>query len=410
MEEGAATAPLSAGRVGERLQSPAAQRMRIVAASASIVSFYFAATDIMLPLWATSSLGMSNSQWGQLRSLRMAAVAVGVIVLGAIADHLGTRRVAMASFMTLSCISLALLPGGSSGVWFLVPAMGVLLSSSSTNLNTLTQDVTASRPGVANTIYRGISAAAAIPAPIIVTFLAARYQTYAPVLYLLAALMVLSAFILGAYPSESAKKIGPLREEFVSLMRTYSIALRERRLLHFLLLSQIWCGLVAGALAFSAIRFTRELGMPEPAFGLLWGVIGALMLFGIMALGVLLDRVSLRVLHGWLALVAGTGVFLMGLGNSIVLSSVGLFLTAPVVQMSMAPNSLWVGRAVNKENQVAAFSLYKTTAALCSAGCMVLLSWLEAKVGLRMMFLCEGLAAIVLGGLLFLLREPARTK
>lgn len=396
------------GRVSLRqsIQSPAGQRMGAIAASSMLVSFYMAATDVILPLWATRSMGMSNAQWAQLRSLRMMGIALGVILLGALSDRLGLRRITIFSFAAMGAISVFLGLGRQEAIWMIMPFFGAFLSTTMINLNTMTQDVTARRPGLANTIYRGMGAVAAIPAPIAVTFLAVYYHGYSPVFFILAFAMALAVGILFLHPAQEVAPMGHWRHEAVQFTQVYRTALRQRELVVFLLLSQLWLGLLSGILTFAAIYFTRSLKMSEPTFGALSGLAALLSVAGIVAVGFLLDGVSLRKLYACIAIAAGVGAFAMGVGRSTLLCSAGFLLIVPLLQISMAPTSMWISRVSAEETRIAAFSLYKVVTALCGCLVMLLLSFLEARMGIRLLFLSEGVLAVVAGGLFFLLPEP----
>mgnify|MGYP000353809798 CR=1 FL=1 len=78
-------------------------------------------------------------------------------------------------------------------------------------------------------------------------------------------LLVIGGVTLLYYPGETAlPPLGSLRAEVARLWQGYMTALRQRELMQFIHISQIWGNILAGVGAFAAIYFTRQLGLTGP--------------------------------------------------------------------------------------------------------------------------------------------------
>ena len=148
-------------------RSETQQRLIAVVAGAFVTGLALAAITTLLPLYATRNLGLSSAQFARVLALRMAGITVGVILLGALSDRFGNKR------MTIGCLALSGLACGALGVasrplfYVLVPLLSGLLSCAFVYLNYLTQIADPPRQGRANTRYRAAGAVAAMLAPVI---------------------------------------------------------------------------------------------------------------------------------------------------------------------------------------------------------------------------------------------------
>jgi len=394
-------------RISPLVATQARRRMAVVVATALLFSVFTVSGEVILPLWVTRDLGLAPSQWAQLRSLRMTGVLVGVILLGALSDRFGQRLVGALSMLGVAAVLVALGLGWGMSIWVAMPFYGALVSTAFVNLNTLTQQVSDRRQGLANSIYRSVGAAAGIGAPVLATRLALVWHGYPPVFLALAGVLVVAAVVLLRYPGEpTPPPLGNLRAEVRRLWEGYRAALRERELVRVICYSQTWGNVLAGVGIFAAIRFTRELGLTDQQFGLLSGTAGAVTLLASVSLGLFLDRVSLRKLHFGVALVASACSVLMGLGNSVLLGALGFVLSGPLCAMLSGPVSMWVSRAAGKSSQTAAFTVHKVLSGLYLALTSALLGLLETWIGMRAIFLYGGLAGVVASFLFLALREP----
>ncbi|HOF89361.1 MAG TPA: MFS transporter, partial [Armatimonadota bacterium] len=346
------------------LSTQGRRRMAVVALTTAFFSLFTVGTEVVLPLWATTELGLTASDWADLRALRIIGILAGIIILGPFSDRFGQRLLGALSMLGVAVIMVALCCGPERTIYFIMPVFGGLVSTVFLNMNTLTQAISAARQGLANTIYRGVATAAGIAAPVVATWLSLVWGGYRPVFLVFAAALVVAAAILWFYPKEHVPPpLGSVKAELARLANTYLSGLRERPLVTFVFLSQLWSNLMAGVGTFAAIYFTRELGQTHQQFGQLSAVAGVAALLGTLAAGFVLDRVSLRVLHVGVGLAAAFSAILIGLLPWLPTAVIGLVLFVPLTTLLIAPTSMWVSRAAGQCTQTAAFSLHKSAAA-----------------------------------------------
>ncbi|MHB9132288.1 MAG: MFS transporter [Armatimonadota bacterium] len=394
-------------RLAPLVATMARRRMAVLAVTALLFSLFTVAVDVLMPLWATKSLHCSAGEWAQLRSLRMVGVLLGVILLGGLSDRFGQRLVGAISMLGVAVILVALALGPDRGIWVAMPIFGALVSTAFVNLNTLTQQVSERRQGLANTIYRSIGAGAGIVAPVGATMLALLWGGYTAVFYAAAVLLVASAAVLLLYPGEKTPPpAGNLRAEVARLWSGYATALRQRSLMRFIHISQIWGCTLAGVGAFAAIRFTRDLGQTDQQFGLVSTVGGILAFLATAGAGLFIDRVSIRKMHILIGVVSGLCAALMGVSDLLLPSVLGYLAFGPLTTMLVAPTSMWISRAAGAGTQIAAFSVHKVLSATYAAVAMVLVGILEQHVGMRNILLYGGLLGVITGLGFALLPEP----
>lgn len=358
-------------------------RLQSLLLSTFFLGLVFAALDVVLPLWLTGELGLSAAAWAHVRSLRMVGTLLSVVLLGGLSDRFGQRRLGWLALLASGVALAALAFSGTRGVWVLVPVVGGCISTAFVNMNTLTQGISVQRQGVVNAAYRGTYAISGIIAPVVVTVLGVWFGGYPRVLLLCAVSLILSALLLRRYPRETTPPFATLSEEFRGMMRGYAEALRQKKLLAFIFLFQFWFSAVSGVNAFAAIRFVRELGMDERAFGAIVAA-GSVLVFGAILLsGLLLDRVQLRRFCLWTSGGASLCTLGIGLSDSVPVSAVCFCIHGALAGVMAAPMSMWVSRSAGSASTTSAFAVQKVLAAAISAVAMAALGWLEPRVGIQ---------------------------
>lgn len=391
------------------MTTPARHRMTTLAFAALIVGFVTTSMEVVLPLWVTGELGYSAGQWAQLRSLRMWGVVGGVLFLGAFSDRFGQKTIGAVCLFCVAILMGLLGLGKSDSIWLLMPLLGALMSTAFVNLNTLTQQVSDQRPGLANTIYRSIGAGTAIVAPVIVTTLALLWSGYTSVFLLIAVMALIAAGAILFFPEESNySSWDGLRTELRRLHQGYMGALRQAELMRFLHVVSLWYAVFAGVGAFGAIRFTKELGQSDQQFGVLTSAGAILTFFLTIGAGFILDRISLRRLHITISSIASAFALLMGLSDNLLLSGIGYVLATSTFTTIVGPSSMWVSRTAGPELQGAGFTLFKISNAFYVAFIMALLGILEHWVSLRFIFLGVGLCGFGMALAFTFLDEPQK--
>jgi|GEM_PF-726328 len=391
------------------LATRARRRMTVVAATSVLFGLFSSGVEAVMPLWATHDLGMTAAQWAQLRSLRFAGVFLGVIALGALSDRFGQRLLGAITMLAAAVGLFAFQLGIRDVVWWLMPIYGALISTAFVNLNTLTQMISYRRQGVANSIYRSIMAGSSIIGPAAATWVGAKWGGYPRLFALCAALLVASAIVLLRYPGEETPaSLGSLRAELARLGSGYVTAIRHKPLMFFINLSMIWGNALAGVGAFFAIYYTQQFMQTDEAYGRLASLAGALSLLVTIAAALVLDRLSLRKLHGVLGMATGACSLVMGISDRLSVVAGCFILFTVVANVLVGPSSMWVSRAAGEGTQTAAFSVHKVLAALYVAITMLALGWLERLIGIRLIFLYGGILGVASAAVFFLLPEPPR--
>lgn len=387
--------------------SPEYARIRIIAATAfffGLVTFGF---DTLLPLWTTHELGMSAGDYANLRVLRMIGIFAGVIVLGAISDRCGQKRIAVFALLGsgISLLCTLLYPWA---LWITLPVLGALVSTGMINLNTITQGASIHRPGMANSVYRGMYAITSIAAPVLVTWLAMRWHGYSSVLILLVGSLLTAALILNSYPGQSSiHPWQPFIQEVRNLWQRYHYIMRCKALMRFMHVSILANALLASVSLFAAIYFTRYLDMPDRQFGLWSGAAGLLLLLLTAGLGLLLDRIPLQLLHLILLLIAGGCTLLMGFGATLTLILPGFLVALALQNLIVAPNSLWIGRAVATDARTSAFTVHKVLSATYFAATTAVFGILERLIGIQGVWVASGVLCMLLALAFIAIPAPA---
>ena len=370
--------------------------------------------DFMLPLWVTGEqagdLKMSAAEFAHLRSLRFAGVSLGAIALGILSDRFGQRRVGIWSLAAMAVLVIPLGGAGKTYLYVTMPLLGAAVSTVFVNLNTLVQQVSSRRQGLANSIYRGSGAGAGVLVPWLAATLAVAIGGYGGVMPWLAVAAVVTAAALWLHPEEEST--GPylgFRRELGRVKASFLAPLRERRLMWFWVVSLLWGNAMAAVGAFGAIRLTRVLGMADTDFGQAMTIGGVVVFAATLATGLVIDRLSLRRLHAVLGFLAAGCSVIMGLTDHVVLTVVAMVLAGLCGTLLVGPGSMWISREAGRASQSAVFFVQKILSAVVFASAMFLLGYLEPLVGgMKPLLLWSGLLAAA-GALVFLaLPEPPR--
>jgi len=384
--------------------------MRAVLGCAATTATALSGLMVVLPLYAKARLEMTNAQYAQALSLRMVGIAIGVIVMGALSDRFGPKR------LTLVCLPLAgamfaamaFVPLG--GFLVVLPVLSGLLSTAFVNLNHLTQWVDHSRQGRANSLYRAVGIVAAMVTPVGATQLLAATGLYWPIFCIIGAALVAGAVALRAYPlEEPSVAFRGWREEFRSLGRTYLAAARQRPLLAYLNVLLGLGALAAAMSTFMAIRLTRELGAPATFYGNVRAAGEALALVAVLAVGRVLDRLPVKWCTVVPAAVIAAAMLAAGLASTALAAAACYVAHIVASNTSLGPTSIWLSRESGQAGLSAAFALHKVLMALYAAVGTLLFAFLEPHIGITGVFLACGALSVPLLVGLALLREPARS-
>ena len=403
--------PAADAPAGAALASTFRARMVSIAGTGFLTGFAMNGMGVVLPLYVTAGLHMSNAAYGRVLSLRGIGIAVGVTVLGALSDRFGARRSAIGCLL-LGGVLYALL--GAVPLWaflVLVATVSGLLSTVLINTNTLTQLVEQRRQGLANSVYRASTIAAAILAPVLATTLLARTGSFALVFAVLGVLWLLGAGSLWRYPiHEPWRPPGAWRQEVGALKEIYLRALRQKHLMRFVHLSLVTLTIGGSAAAFAAIRLTRELGTSDQYYGSACSLAAVLSLAGVAVMGLLLDRVPIKACASVLGAISGLALVVMAWADTPVSTAAGFVVFSLALTLLVAPLSVWISRESLNAGLTAAFAVHKVAAAVYMAVITFLISLLEPLLGIRGIFLVCGALTAVLSLVMYVgLRSPAAT-
>lgn len=382
------------------LATPGRQRMSVLAVTAALFAVTNSSFDMIAPLWATSDLGLGAADWAHLRALRFTGTFVGILALGILAERIGSRRMASLTLSLGGC-ALALMALGRPGlVTLCIPLFGALVSTTFVNLNALTQQVSVSRQGLANGIYRGVGAGMAIIAPVLATTLAGWFGAWGPVLELAALATGLAGLVILLYPERRSDA----RRDLAEVLRGFLGAARNRALRRFIILDQLMAFTQGAMGAFAALRLTRELGLGEAAFGLVCSIGAVLGLVAVLAAGVLFQRLPLAWGMGTSWLLSAGGSLAMGLSDSLAVSIAGVLTVAFAWPVTSVPGSMWISLAGGAS--ATSFTVHKIVQSGVAAGAMALVGVLEPLAGMRPLLLAGGLAGLPLALIMLRSRDP----
>lgn len=380
--------------------------MAALATSTGLFILVDAGFNVVGPLWATRDLGLTNADWAWLRSMAEFGGFVSIMALGILAEHLGARWM---SALALAGSGLALAGLGiGANTAALMAVFGAFGSIIYVSFNTLAQRVSSRRQSLANAIYRAAGAGAAIVAPTFATQAAQEFGGYSPVLVAAAVVLGLAGIAIVCYADpDSARSVSrPLSATLAAYRRCFTLP----PLLSFIALTRAFGAAMAAVGAFAALRFTRELGLAEAAFGLLCSIIAVGNLLGLLASGWIVDRLGPR---RTLAL-AWTGCSLaalaLGLFDSLVFAIVAYAVFVPLHGLCSVPLSLWSGRIVEEAgssgpSQNAVFTVQKLFQSGVTMLAMAALGVLEPIIGMSALIWSGGLLGLPMALIMYSARR-----
>ena len=380
---------------------PSQRRMLVLGIGAAFFGLVNSGFEVVAPLWAVNELGLDAEGWAFLRSLRMVGTCVGILVLGVLAERLGSRLLA-----ALAMAGAGLAFAGMAAGWspfILLPLFGALISATFVNFNALTQRVSERRPGLANALYRAVGATMGILAPVIATQLAARWGAYAPVLMCGGVLLGLGGLVMLCYPDPSSADPRPA---LATVWARYRAAFTDRRLWLVVVLDQGMAAATAAIGTFAALRFTRTLGLSEPSWGLLATCAGVASIAAILATAWLVTRLDLaRVLAiAWGG--SAIGALALGLSPSAPLAMAGFLLYAALSTTTSVPMSLWLTRLAPGGSLATIFTVHKLFQSGTSAAAIAVVGALEPQLGMATLMWMGGVIGVPIAITAWCLRAP----
>jgi MFS transporter, DHA1 family, arabinose polymer utilization protein len=380
------------------------QRLKALMGCAFLNGVGFSGLMGVLPIYATTNLGLSASDFSRVLSLRMAGIVVGAIVLGAISDRLGPKRITL---FTLSGAGAGLMLICIVPVWgflILVPFISAMMSASFVNLNQLTQQVGPGKQGLANTLYRATATGSAIIGPLILTRWIAHLSWLMPVMGLG---IFAGAWALSKYPlQERVARVSGIKDELRRVAAVYQEGLTHKRMMAFIVVSLGIVSLSTSVDAFGAVRLTKELSAPAQVYGVTLSISAGLTLVAILGLGTVLDKWPLKASTLILMTVVVASLFGLGLCQSVFWTQVFIIANTVSIGAVMAPLIMWLARVAGAVSLGGALALHKVMTALFVGIAMMLMSLAVPVIGIQWLFLCCAAGCLILLGCLGWLKEP----
>lgn len=374
--------------------------MAVLATSAALYLLVDSGFNVIGPLWATRDLGLDNAGWAFLRSASELGGFVSVLAFGVLSERIGTRRMSALALggagLTLAALSVL----GSAWLMAasLMAILGAFISTIYVNFNTLAQRVSVQKQSLANAIYRASGASAAIVAPTLATQAAQITGAYGPVLVAAAVLLGIAALVI-LWFAEPPNSVPPrtLREVLAGYRRCFTL----RPLLAFIAISRGFGVAIAAVSAFAALRFTRELHLSEPAFGVLCSAIAVGNLLAVLASGWIVDRLRPSRALGLAWIGCSLAAIVLGLSSSLVTATVAYALFVPLLATCSVPLSLWSSRIADESapggpSQATVFTVGKVFQSGTTMLVMALLGVLEPLLGMSTLMWCGGLLGLPL--------------
>jgi sugar phosphate permease len=147
------------------------------------------------------------------------------------------------------------------------------------------------------------------------------------------------------------------------------------------------------------LRFTRELSLSEPDFGVLRSSVAVASLVAVLGSGWVVDRLrpSRTLAIAWFG--CGLASLVMGLSDSLHVTVIAYAIYAPLLTTCSVPLSLWASRiaegdGVEGPGQTTVFTVAKVFQSGITMLSMALLGVLEPLLGMTTLMWCGGLLAL----------------
>ncbi|MEI6875484.1 MAG: MFS transporter, partial [Spirochaetota bacterium] len=252
------------------------KRLISISASSVVITLSNTAWDILGPLWTSGQLHLGAADWAHIRSLRFTGTLLGTFFVGLAVNAWGPKALGIACFLIAATSLGFIAAGGQDAIYLAIPFFGASISAVYVALNILTQLVGSERQARANSLYRMVSAAVAIVAPISATALASTCG-YNWALGSFALLLIVGALVLLWHPDVAANPSG---RDFIP---SIAAILRQPGLVKFLLIEQGFFLCTVGVGVFTALRFAKDLCCPDTLVGTFMTVSALFGFLGTMA-------------------------------------------------------------------------------------------------------------------------------
>lgn len=374
-----------------RFDAAARQRMAVLASSTALFILVDSGFNVVGPLWATSDLGLDNAGWAFLRSAAEFGGLITIVGSGILSDRLGARRMSALALLG-AAMAMAGLAAQIATLWLMM-ILGAFVSTVYVSFNTLAQSVSCERQSLANAIYRAAGAFATVLAPVIATQAGQATGDYASVLWVGSLVLAISAGLILFYSEQATP--APSRS-FRQLLNAYGRGFTTRPLLAFILLTRGFGAALAAVSAFAALRFTRELSLSEPDFGVLRSSVAVASLVAVLGSGWVVDRLrpSRTLAIAWFG--CGLASLVMGLSDSLRVTVIAYAIYAPLLTTCSVPLSLWGSHIAQGDGpgQTTVFTVAKVFQSGITMLSMALLGVLEPLLGMTTLMACGGLLAL----------------
>jgi predicted MFS family arabinose efflux permease len=363
-------------------------RLLAISAASIVLTLGNTAWDVLGPLWISGQLHLGAADWAHIRSLRFTGTLLGTFFLGIAANAWGPRALGIACFLIAAASLGIMAAGGEAAIYLAIPFFGASISAVYVALNIMTQLVGPERQARANSLYRIVSAAVAVVAPVAATGLAA-FVGHTWALLGFALVLALGGLCLLAHPAVGANPSGR------ALLANVLGVIKRPGLVKFLLIEQGFALSTTGVGVFTALRLSKDFGSPDTLVGTFMTVAALAGFLGTMISYPVLERLGIKrtLLFGFAAMgLAWTGFGLAPLRELALASLVVGNLSSGIMS---APVSYTVARLGGSGSEAFSVTLWKLVQAFAAVIGMNLCAILEPSIGMAGIIAWGGLASLL---------------